>query len=51
MYQYGSTPLMYAAANSHLPMVEYLVERGADIDAQDHVEEQLNTSILFLTLT
>lgn len=27
------TPLMYAVANCHLPMVTYLVDHGADINA------------------
>ena len=37
MYQYGSTPLMSAARNGRLPVVEYLLERGADMEAKDSV--------------
>ena len=37
MYQLGTTPLMKAAMNGQLPVVEYLVERGADIEAKDNV--------------
>ena len=33
MYQLGDTPLMYAARDGRLPVVEYLVERGAKMDA------------------
>ena len=39
MYQYGTTPLMYATANGHLPVVEYLVEKGADVEAKDDVSD------------
>ena len=35
MYQWGYTPLMRAAWKGHLPVVEYLVERGADMEAKD----------------
>ena len=35
MYQDGYTPLIHAASNGLLPVVEYLVERGADIDVTD----------------
>ena len=35
MYQDGYTPLIYAAEGGHLPVVEYLVERGADMEAKD----------------
>ena len=33
MYQFGNTPLMHVAKDGRLPMVEYLVEKGADIEA------------------
>ena len=50
MCQDGWTPLLYAARYDHLPVVEYLVEKGADPTAQDDVNEQLNINPLFLTL-
>ena len=31
----GSTPLMMAAAMGHLPVMEYLVEKGANLDVQN----------------
>ena len=37
MYQRGTTPLIWATNNGHLPVVEYLMERGADIEASDAV--------------
>ena len=37
MYQNGNTPLIRAAMNGHLPAVEYLVEKGADMEAKDKV--------------
>ena len=30
---------MWAAFNGHLPVVEYLVEKGADIEAKDYVSD------------
>ena len=51
MNQNGSAPLMIAAVNGRLPVVEYLVAKGADPTAQDNVNEQLNINLLFLTLT
>ena len=50
MYQPGYTPLIHAAREGHLPIVEYLLERGADLNAQDNVNEQLNTDPLFVIL-
>ena len=35
MYQDGWTPLLLAAYNGHLPVVEYLLEKGADMEAKD----------------
>ena len=49
MDQNGYTPLMWAAMKGHLPVVEYLLEKGANLNAQDNVIEQLNTDPLFLT--
>ena len=37
MYQFGKTPLMHAAKHGHLWAVEYLLERGADMEATDEV--------------
>ena len=48
MYQDASTPLMYAARRGHLPMVEYLVGKGADPNAQDNVNEQLSIDLLIV---
>ena len=50
MCQHGYTPLMMAAVDNRLPIVKYLVERGADPNAQDNVSEQLNINHLFATL-
>ena len=35
MYQNGTTALLWAAKNGHLAVVEYLVEKGADIEIWD----------------
>ena len=35
--QHGWTAVTAAAVYGHLPVVEYLVDRGADIDAKDDV--------------
>ena len=50
MYQIGKTPLILAAENGNLPVVEYLLEKGANSNAQDDVNEQLAIKLLFLTL-
>ena len=50
MDQDGSTPLMNAAWNGHLLVVEYLLEKGADLNAQDNVNEQLNVDSLLVAL-
>ena len=39
MYQNGLTPLLWAALYGYLPMVECLVERGADTEATDSVSD------------
>jgi len=35
--QHGWTAVMQAARNDHLSVVEYLVDRGADIEAKNSV--------------
>ena len=35
--QDGLTPLIHAATNDHLPIVEYLLQHGAEVDTQDYV--------------
>ena len=42
MYQNGTTPLKNAAASGHLSAIEYLVERGADIQAKDVVSDVIS---------
>ena len=42
MYQDATTPLINAAEYGHLPVVEYLVERGADLEAKDGVSHVIN---------
>ena len=49
MYQYGDTPLIYAAIRGRLPMVEYLLEKGANLNAQDNVNYQLDIDLSFVT--
>ena len=39
MYQRGYTPLIFAAMYGHLPVVEYLLERGANMEAKDSVSD------------
>ena len=46
MDQNGWTPLKWAAMNGRLPMIEYLVEKGADIEAKDY-----EVSDVFVTRT
>ena len=41
-FQFGFTPLILAAKNGHLPVVEYLVERGADIEAKNNVSDVIS---------
>ena len=41
MYQIGKTPLLLATARNHLPVVEYLMERGADMEANDIVSDAI----------
>ena len=41
MYQFGWTPLLFAAENGHLPVIEYLLERGANVQAKDRVRDAL----------
>jgi ankyrin repeat protein len=35
--QHGRTAVLKAAYGGHLPVVEYLVDRGANIEAKDRV--------------
>ena len=42
MYQGGYTPLIWAAMDNRLPMVEYLVEKGADMEAKDTVSDVIS---------
>ena len=39
MDQNGWIPLMIAAMNGHFPMVRYLVENGADMEAKNSVSD------------
>ena len=39
MNQHGGTPLINAAWIGHLPVLEYLVDRGANICAMDEVSD------------
>ena len=43
MYQNGDTPLMLAVGEGHLPVVEYLVENGADIEAKNRVSDVISS--------
>ena len=51
MDQEGCTPLMHAAENGHFPMVEYLVEKGVDIRAQNDVSGQLIGSAYLIDMS
>ena len=42
MYQNARTPVMYAAGNGFLTMVEYLEEKGADMEARDVVSIEIS---------
>ena len=42
MIQYEQTALMYASINGHLPVLEYLVQQGADIHIHDKVRKHNN---------
>ena len=42
MIQWGSTALMWASDNGHLPVVEYLVQQGADINLRRKVRKHDN---------
>ena len=42
MYQDGNTPLIWAVREGHLPVVECLVEKGADIEARDVVSDAIS---------
>ena len=41
--QDGRTALMFASDNGHLPVVEYLVQQGADINVQDKVRNSMSS--------
>ena len=51
MYQSGFSPLTIAARNGHLPMVEYLVERGADVGAKNNVNDVIIDAMLHTSHT
>ena len=42
MYQNGWTPLIVAARNGDLPVVEYLVEQGANMEAKNNVSDVIS---------
>ena len=44
MYQYGNTPLICAAFNGHLAVVEYLLENGANLEAKNTVSDVIISS-------
>ncbi len=41
--QDGKTALMGACAGGHLSVAQYLVDRGVDINAKDHVSYDLSS--------
>ena len=43
MIQGGRTALMFASMYGRLPVVEYLVEQGAVIDAQNEVRNSISS--------
>ena len=45
--QLDRTPLHWACAKGHLPVVEILVDHGADVEAKDKVGIQRLKEILF----
>ena len=42
MYQLEYTPLMWAAREGRLPVIEYLLEKGADMEAKDDVSDVIS---------
>ena len=42
MIQWGSTAFIHASDYGHLPVVEYLVQQGADINTQSEVRNPNN---------
>ena len=42
MHQNGRTPLMLAAESGRLPVVEYLMEKGANIEAKEDVSDVIS---------
>ena len=40
-------PLHYACENGHLPVVQYLIEKGANIEAKDWKEKHLHLASIF----
>ena len=40
--QNGWTPLLCAAREGHFPVVEYLMEKGADVEAKDEVSDVIS---------
>ena len=46
MYQLRYTALIFAALNGHLSVVEYLVDKGADMETKDEDVGHLSTTHL-----
>mgnify|MGYP002380850243 CR=1 FL=1 len=42
MYQIGKTPLLLATARDHFPVIEYLVKKGADMEAKNTVSDVIS---------